>query len=205
MFHLRASRATPMYGDVIPFRPVPIRQRNPDLSRQSNIKDTLALVAIKMTMLAHVRAETCGAPLQRHLPGQPAFDQRIQTIIDRGQGYVRHLALGADEHFLRRRMIAFPQQHSIDVLALGRKTKTARRQSFDQLVIKVARHRSAHGIANVAPVRTLSIFGIILNSRNRPCLGFPAGLAVPSHSRRPANAVIRDGRAGIALHSAVRP
>jgi hypothetical protein len=64
-------------------------------------------------------------------------------------------------------MIAFPQQHSIDMLALGRKPKTARRQLFIQPVVGVTMHRSAHDTVNVARVWRLSIFGIVLNANPR--------------------------------------
>ena len=95
----------------------------------------------------------------------------------------------AEEVFIRRRMIAFPQQHSIDVLALRRKTKTARRQPLIQLALEV-RFTVMGMIPQVARVPSLSIFGIILNSRSRPWHGArpdphspppgPAKLSFPS-------------------------
>lgn len=117
-----------------------------------------------MSMLAHIRAEPCRPAFQRYLAHQPAFNQGIEAIIHRRHRNVGHVVLRPDENFFGRRMIAFPQQHSIDVLALPRKTKTARCQPFVQLVVGIALHRSAHDKGNVARIRALSILGIILKS-----------------------------------------
>ena len=62
-----------------------------------------------------------------NLPGQPAFDQRVEAIVNRGVGNLRHRALGADEDLLGGRMIALLQQHVIDLLPLRREPQAAGR------------------------------------------------------------------------------
>jgi len=52
-----ARRAPPMNGDVIALRRKSSRQRKPGLSRQINIKNLIARIAIKMTMFLHIRTK----------------------------------------------------------------------------------------------------------------------------------------------------
>ncbi len=69
-----------------------------------------------------------------HLPRQAAFHQRIEAVINRRVGNLRHLLFGADENFLGGRMIALLQQHVIDLLALRREAQTGRAQLFGQVL-----------------------------------------------------------------------
>ena len=94
-------------------------------ARQIHVKNRAAGIAIKMAVLVHVRAKARRAAVQRHLPGQPAFYQRVEAVVNRGVGNLRHRSLGADENFLGGRMIALVQQHVIDLLALRREAQTA--------------------------------------------------------------------------------
>ena len=109
-----------MNGDVETLRPESFGQGQPGPARQFDVKHARATIAIKMAMLAHIRAKMRRAPIQRDLPHQAALYQRIQTVIDRGHRDVRHPALGPDEHFLGSRMIALLQQHVINLLPLAR-------------------------------------------------------------------------------------
>jgi len=97
-----------------------------------------------MTVFRHVRTKPGRAPLERHLPRQAGFDQGVQAIIDGGHRDLRHVALGPDKDFFRRRVIPFPQQESIDVLALRRKTKTAGSQLPTQLLIQFFAFEQVH-------------------------------------------------------------
>ena len=124
-----------MDRDVVALRAKALGQRDSGPFRQADVEDAFASVAIKMAMFLHVRAEPSGAAFEGDLAGQPALDQGIQAIIHRRHRYVRHLTLGANKHFLSGRMISLLQKHSINVLALGRKTKTARRQTFIQMAV----------------------------------------------------------------------
>ena len=77
-------------------------------------------------------------------------------------------------------MIPFPQKHSIDVLPLRGKTKTAPREPFSQPAIALYVRRSVHLTLNLTPLPRLSIFGTILipgPPREPPAGGFR--LAVP--------------------------
>ena len=151
-----------MNCNVIPFRPVTPRQRDAGLRRQINVKDTVAPVAIKVAVLSHIRAKPGRPPLQGHLPGQPALHQRIQAIIDRRHGNLRYLPLRPDKHLFCRWMIPFAQQHSIDVLPLRGKTKTAPREPFAQPASAFYVCRSVHLSLNLTRLPRLSILGTIL-------------------------------------------
>jgi hypothetical protein len=72
-------------------------------------------------------------------------------------------------------MIPFPEQHSIDVLPLRRKTKTAPRQPFVQHAIAVYARRSIHLTLNLPALPRLSIFGtiLILTQAQERCLARP--------------------------------
>ena len=120
---------------VVTFGFKSFRQRNPGLLRQTNIKYILARVAIKMAMLLHVWAKPGRPTLQTDLPDESALYQRVQAVIDRGHGNIGHFALGANKYCFGRGMIAFVQQHRIDMLALRRKPKAARRQALVQAAV----------------------------------------------------------------------
>src|SRR2546422_262280 len=83
-----------MNRDVVAVGSETLRQRNPRPSTQRNIKHLVTHVAIKMTMLAHVRTKARRATLQGHLPHQPALHQRVQAVIDRRHGNDGHGPLG---------------------------------------------------------------------------------------------------------------
>ncbi len=137
-----------MNRDVVAVGSETSRQRNSRPSRQRNIKHLLTRVAIKMTMLAHVRTKARRAALQGHLPHQPALHQRVQAVIDRGHGNDGHGPLGPHENFLRRRVIAFPEQHLVHLLPLRRESKAARGQSLIQLVFHVFICNCTHCLYN---------------------------------------------------------
>jgi hypothetical protein len=149
---------------VHPFRLEAGGQGPPALRRQFDIKYALALITIKMAVFRHVRAEPRRAALEGDLPRQPALHQGVQAVVHRCHRNVGHRPLRPNKHFLRRRVVAFLQKHSIDVLPLRRKTKTARRQAF----VQPRSHRffgcRAHDMTrgNLIHLGLLSIVGIIL-------------------------------------------
>jgi len=102
------------------------------LLRQIHIEHGIATVAVKMAVLAHIGAEPGGAAVELHLAHEAALDEGVEAIIDGGHGDVRHAALGADEDLLRRGVVAFLQQHLIDVLALGRGAQPPCAEPFGQ-------------------------------------------------------------------------
>jgi hypothetical protein len=99
-----------------------------------NIHNGAADVAAKMAVFFHVRAETCCAPVDVHQPDQPALYQRIQAVINRGHGDVRHLLLGSDEDFFCSRVVTLFEQHLVNVLALGCESKPAVCQALIKMV-----------------------------------------------------------------------
>src|SRR5271169_1557306 len=121
LFFFVAIWAGAMDGDVKMFCLEPLGQFH-RLRGQIHVKNRSAGIAMKMTMLVHVRAITRRAALQRDLPGQAAFSECIEAVIGRGVGNLRHLPLGTNEDLLGGRMIALVQQHGIDLLALRRQT-----------------------------------------------------------------------------------
>ena len=66
----------------------------------------LARIAVKVAMLLHVRAKTRRPAVDVHLPRHTALHQRVEAVVNRRHGNIGHLAFGADENFLGRRMIA---------------------------------------------------------------------------------------------------
>ena len=80
---------------------------------------------MKMKMLPHVRAITHRHPIQVHLADQAAFHQRVQAIVNRGHGNLRHLLLGAKKDLLGGGMIALAQQDIVNMFALRSEAKPA--------------------------------------------------------------------------------
>ena len=87
-----------------------------------------------MAMLLHVRAEPRRAAFELHLTDEAALHERIEAVINRRVGNLRHRLFCADENFLRRRMIALVHDHVVDMLALRREAEAARAQPFGQVM-----------------------------------------------------------------------
>src|ERR1035438_1774138 len=68
-------------------------------------------------------------------------------------------------------MIPFPQEHSIDMLPLRGKTKTAPRQALAQPAIAIYVCRSIHLTLKLTRLPRLSIFGTILIPGPPPGIG----------------------------------
>ena len=117
---------------------------NCGISRQRHIEHRAALVTVIMAMLLHVWAITCRTALELHLAHEAAFHQRIEAIINRGHGNIRHGLFGPDENLLRCRVIALLDQHVINMLSLGREAKTARAQPFSQVTFFFAMFNRVH-------------------------------------------------------------
>ena len=106
------------------------------LAGQVNIEHLFAGVAIKVAMLAHIRAKTRRPAVHVHLARHAGLHQRIETIINRRHRNIRHLALGANKNFLRRRMIPLLDQHIIHLLALRGEPEAARGELLAQMFIQ---------------------------------------------------------------------
>lgn len=129
-------------------------QRPASPRRHLHVENTLAVVTAKVTVLAHVRAEPGRAALQRQLSRQPARHQRFQAIVHRGQRYIRHSALGPNKNFFRGRVIAFPQQHRINLPPLGGKPESAPRQGAAQVIAEFFSRGGTHSTEQVSAART---------------------------------------------------
>ena len=114
---------------------------------QFNVEYTRATVTIEMTMFAHIRAKPRRPALDGYLPRNPAFDQRVQAIINGRHRNIWHLPLGSDKYFLGGRVVALLQEHRINVLTLRGKTKTACRQAFVQAQIRLVFAGRVHGLS----------------------------------------------------------
>ena len=88
-------------------------------------------------MLVHVRAETRRTAFELNLADEAAFYKRIETVINRRVGNLRHLSLGADENLLGGRVIALVEQHVIDLLPLRREPETAGVQPCAEFVADI--------------------------------------------------------------------
>ena len=144
---VRAISAGAAEGNVRLFYLEAVRYLQPGafaVRRKIHVIDPAAVVAIKMAMLLHVRAITRGRALEVHMADEPALDEGIEAIINRGHGDIRHPLFSADEYVFGRRMIPLLQQHIIDMLALRRKTKAARGQPLVKAVVNFGMVMRAH-------------------------------------------------------------
>ena len=136
-----------MNGDFVMLGLEPMRQRDagPRLRRQVHIKHRVARIAIKMAMLAHVRAKPGGAAVELHLAHKAALYQGIEAVVNRGHGNVRGPAFDADEDLLGGRVVALFHQHAVNVLTLRGGAQAARAQPFGQAVLDLAVAGGLHG------------------------------------------------------------
>lgn len=136
-----------MNGDFVMFGLEPVRQRDagPRLRRQIHIKHRVARIAIKMAMLAHVRAKPGGAAVELHLAHEAALYQGIEAVVNRGHGNVRRSAFDADENLLGGGVIALFHQYAVNVLALRRGAQAARTQPFGQVILDFVVAGGLHG------------------------------------------------------------
>src|SRR5882672_1682300 len=134
-----------MDGDVKTFGLEPFWQRQSGFSRQTNIKHARAGITVKMAMFRHIRTKTRRATIEGHLPDQPAFNQRVEAIIDRGHRNFRPIMFGSDKDLFGSRVVAFVQQHGVHLLALGGKTKPAGRQPRIEALIELFIWGHSHG------------------------------------------------------------
>ena len=88
-----------------------------------------------MAMLLHVRAITGRGAVEVDVADEAAFDQRIQAVIDRRHGDLRHALLGAEEDFLDRRVVALVEENVEDMLALRREAEAAGRKPLIEAAI----------------------------------------------------------------------
>jgi hypothetical protein len=121
------------------------------LAGQVNIEHFGAAVAVKVAMLPHIWAKTRRPTIDVHLPRHTALHQRVEAIVNRRHGNIRHLALGADENFLGRRMIPLLDQHIINVLTLRGEPKAARRELPAQMFIQFFMFDAGHSSVNLWP------------------------------------------------------
>lgn len=92
-----------------------------------DVVDATAVIAVKVPMLLHIRAEPCRPSIHIYLPDQTAFHESVQTIIDSRHRDVRHLMFGPQEHLFSSRMIPLIEKNIINMLTLRRKPEAARR------------------------------------------------------------------------------
>ena len=103
------------------------------MGRIIHIENPAAAIAMKMKMFPHIRAIAHCHPIQIDQAHQPAPYERVQAIINRGHGNIRHSFLGPHEDLLGGWVIAFLQQHVIDMLPLWREAEPERRQTLGKL------------------------------------------------------------------------
>lgn len=108
-----------------------------------NIRHFATFFAEKMAMLAHVRAKARGAAVQRDLADKAALHKNAETIVDRGEGNLRHALFGAVKNFIRRGVIVAGRHHFKDLFALAGGTESTRLEGVfefrrEQLVVRPA-------------------------------------------------------------------
>ena len=173
-----------MDGNIEALGPEPFWQRQPGSGRQANIINTTTGITIKMAMFGHIRTKTSCATIECYLPNQPAFDQRIEAVIDSGHRNFRHVMFGPDKDLFGRRVVAFVQQHGVHLLALRGKTKPSGRQPRIEALIELFTWGHSHGNKILSSSRaTVNIWNNSKLGRIRPNAAlFP--LTPPSPSGR---------------------
>ena len=111
-------------GDFLLMQHGPVGKGRAGSGFQWNIRNLPAGIAMKMGMIAEVRTETTGRPVQIHLSHQSDLHQGFETIIDRRQGNLRHPFLGSGKDLLHRGMIAPFKEHIIDLAPLPRQAQS---------------------------------------------------------------------------------
>ena len=84
-------------------------------------------------MLLHVRAIPHGEPVDIDLLDEPALHERVEAIINRGHGNIRHPLLRPHKDLLGGGMIAFLEHDAVNVLALGGRAKPTAGEPFSEL------------------------------------------------------------------------
>jgi len=79
-----------------------------------------------MAMLAHVRAEAGWAPIQSHLPKQPASHKHAQAIVDGRERNFGHPPLYAIKNLVSSRVIVASSNHFEHFASLAGKAKARR-------------------------------------------------------------------------------
>ena len=88
------------------------------------------LLVVEMGVGMEIRAVPGGATLKVDRADQVALDERLQAVVDRGQGDHRHLGLRPGKDLLRRRMVSPLEKDAVDDLALRGGAKAAVGQSL---------------------------------------------------------------------------
>ena len=99
-----------------------------------NIVNGPARVAIEMKMLVHVGTIPGRASIEIDLPHESALHQRVQAVVDGGDGDLGTPLFGPDEYLFSGRMIAPLQQDVIDLLPLSSQSEAARGEAFVELI-----------------------------------------------------------------------
>ena len=112
--------------------------------RKVQIKNSAAILAMKVNVLLHIRTKPRRAAVNRDLPRQSTLHQRLETIVDSRHRNLRHHFFRAHENLICRRMIAFAQQHVIHLPTLLREPKAAIRKARVQLALNFFISNCAH-------------------------------------------------------------
>ena len=80
---------------------------------------------MKMGVILEVGALARSFALEVDLLDQPAADQSVEAVVDRGEGDRGHLGFDAGEDFLRGRVVTLLQERTIDQLTLRRGAEPA--------------------------------------------------------------------------------
>lgn len=114
-----------MNGDIKSLSFIAAGERHPGFSRKIDVKNRVAMVAIKVAMLLHVGTKAGRTPFQGNLPDDPAFHQGIEAIVNGGHRDVGHVPLCPHENLFGRGVIPLFEQDLVYLLALGCETETA--------------------------------------------------------------------------------
>lgn len=106
------------------------------VGRQIDIRNFTTLIAEKVAMLPHVRAEPGRAPIERYLPHQAARHQHTQAIVNSSEGNLRHPLLRPVENFVCGRVIMAVRHHFKNFLALPRGTEAPSLERLLEILVQ---------------------------------------------------------------------
>ena len=114
------------------------------IASQIDIKNSTAMVTVKMAMLLHIWAVTGRFAFQIDLADQTALHQRIQTVVNGRHRNIVHLLFRAQENFFGGGMIPLLEQNIVNMLPLGGETQAAGGQPFVQVMLQFSLASAFH-------------------------------------------------------------
>jgi len=121
-----------------------------------DVQNLTTFLAVKMPVLAHVRAKTNGSAIQDHLPNQTAFHEHAEAVVNGREGDFGVRLLGSLEDEFGGWVVVALGNYVEHLLALTRHAQAAGGELLCKILVFVKRH-SPKGMQDVtSPGQPLS-------------------------------------------------